>query len=405
MKVKISAFKVASTDKKTITKCQDSFSVNMNPLTFAVADGVSQSFYPEIWAEILTENYVKSPDDFFLTDDSGNKIPASELSKSFEEKFQKKYESLPQQQKKIVDLNRKKKQNPAATFVGVRIDDTNVKIEYIGDSVLFYIDKTGNISKVCSMPQGEEGKIHFGNRPQYLTLDAQNQNGVVKTEELPLAEGTIFVMTDALAEWFDNLDDFRETGIEKLKGLSSHNQFAEYVSELRKKSNLKDDDTTLLIAEITANENNAITCIVKHIDDINSLKVGELADEAKSIESDLLMQKDAYKSLEKKWQDTESERNRLLELSKQQAKELSTLEKEKDSLSLQNRNLSQTNKMLSDTIQTLESGNEAMKIENENLAKQLQAFESKVKIMSDKLVKAEAFRLQMVMFLNEEFKV
>lgn len=405
MKVKISAFKVASTDKKTITKCQDSFSVNTNPLTFAVADGVSQSFYPEIWAEILTENYVKSPDDFFVTDDGGNKIPASELSKSFEEKFQKKYESLPPQQKKIVDINRKKRQNPAATFVGVRIDDTNVKIEYIGDSVLFYIDKTGNIRKVCSMPQGEDGKIHFDNRPQYLTLDTQNQNGVVKTEELPLAEGTIFVMTDALAEWFDNLDDFRETGIEKLKCLASHDQFAEYMSELRKKNNLKDDDTTLLIAEFTDNGNDAVTCIANHIDDINSLKVGELADEAKSMESDLLMQKDAYKSLEKKWQDTDSDRNRLLELSKQQAKELSMLEKEKDSLSLQNKDLTQTNKVLSDKIQTLESSNDVMKTENGNLVKQLQALESKVKIMADKLEKAEAFKLNLSVFLKEDFRV
>ena len=403
MKIEVSAFKVSSSDKETISKCQDSFSVNTQTATFAVADGVSQSLYPDIWAEILTKNYTDSPHDFFVSDENNNKILTGILSDKYNEAFQKRYDSLLPQEQKNVNVKRIKTPYPAATFVGVKIND-NITVEYIGDSVLFRIDKTG-IHSVCSMQQDDNAKISFNNRPQYLTLDPKYQNGIVKTKDIPLTECTLLVMTDALAEWFDNLDNFAGTAIAKLNELSSHDQFSGFVSDLRKKRQLKDDDTTLLVIKITEDGSKAINCVAKHIDDINALKLTEIADEKNAIKKDLQQQKDKAKDFETRLQESETERNRLLELSKQQAQELSMLEKIKDSLSLQTKDLTQTNKVLSDKIKTLESSNDAMKSENKNLAKQLQALESKVTDMEGKLVKAEAFRLQMVMFFNEKFKV
>ena len=404
MKIEVSAFKVSSSDKETISKCQDSFSVNTQTATFAVADGVSQSLYPDIWAEILTKNYTDSPNDFFVSDDNNNKILTGILSDKYNEAFQKRYDSLLPQEQRNVKVKRIKTPYPAATFVGVKINNDEIIVECIGDSVLFHIDKTG-IHSVCSMPHGEDGKIHFDNRPQYLTLDTKNQNGIVKTQDIPFAECTLLVMTDALAEWFDKLDNFAGTAIEKLKELSNHNQFSEFVFDLRKKRQLKDDDTTLLVIKITEDGSKAIKCVAKHIDDINALKLGEITEEKNAIKKDLQQQKDKAKDFEIRLQESETERNRLLELSKQQVQELSTLEKIKDSLSLQTKDLTQTNKVLSDKIKTLESSNDAMKSENENHKTKLQALESKVKIMADKLEKAEQFRLSISIFLKEEFKV
>ena len=403
MKIEVSAFKVSSSDKETISKCQDSFSVNTQTATFAVADGVSQSLYPDIWAEILTKNYTDSPNDFFVSDENNNKILTGILSDKYNEAFQKRYDSLLPQEQRNVKVKRIKTPYPAATFVGVKIND-NITVEYIGDSVLFHVDKTG-IHSICTMPHDNNAKICFDNRPQYLTLDPKYQNGIVKIKDIPLSDCTLLVMTDALAEWFDKLDNIEENAMPKLKGLSSHEQFSEFVSDLRKKRELKDDDTTLLVIGITDDGSKAINCVAKHIDDINALKLGEFADEKNAIKKDLQQQKDKAKDFETRLQESETERNRLLELSKQQDKELCTLKKEKDSLSLLNKDLTQTNKVLSDKIQALESSNDAMKTENKNLAKQLQALESKVTDMEGKLVKAEAFRLQMVMFFNEKFKV
>ena len=404
MKIEVSAFKVSSSDKETISKCQDSFSVNTQTATFAVADGVSQSLYPDIWAEILTKNYTDSPNDFFVSDENNNRILTSVLSDKYNEAFQKRYDSLLPQEQRNVKVKRIKTPYPAATFVGVKINNDKIIVECIGDSVLFHIDKTG-IHSVCSMLQDDNAKISFDNRPQYITPSPKDQYGSVITQDIPLSECTLLVMTDALAEWFAKLDNIEENAMPKLKGLSSHEQFSEFVSDLRKKRELKDDDTTLLVIEITDDGSKAINCVAKHIDDINALKLGEFADEKNAIKKDLQQQKDKAKDFETRLQESETERNRLLELTKQQAKELSTLEKEKDSLSLQNKDLTQTNKVLSDKIQALESSNDVMKTENGNLVKQLQALESKITDMEHKLVKAEAFRLQMVMFLNEKFKV
>ena len=40
--------------------CQDRFCVNRDNKTIAVSDGMSQSIFPEYWAEILSAHYAKT---------------------------------------------------------------------------------------------------------------------------------------------------------------------------------------------------------------------------------------------------------------------------------------------------------------------------------------------------------
>ena len=40
---------------------QDKYAINPDTKTFALADGTTQSFNSEIWAEIITKGFVKNP--------------------------------------------------------------------------------------------------------------------------------------------------------------------------------------------------------------------------------------------------------------------------------------------------------------------------------------------------------
>ena len=42
--------------------CQDRFSINAETGSAAVCDGMSQSFFPKYWAEILAARYVADKD-------------------------------------------------------------------------------------------------------------------------------------------------------------------------------------------------------------------------------------------------------------------------------------------------------------------------------------------------------
>ena len=403
MKIETSTFIVSSTEKKTVSNCQDSFSVNTQTATFAVADGVSQSLYPGIWAKILTKNYTDSPSDFFVLDDKQNKIPNPRMSKAYDEEFNKRFDSLSPREQSLVKITQERTPCPAATFVGVRINEKNIIVECIGDSVLFHIDNTG-IHSVCSMPN-KDGKIVFGNSPEYLTTDVKMQNGSVKTKEITLAPCTIFVMTDALADWFDNLDNLMDTFIGKMKSLTSHNEFVDFVSSLRKNFQLKDDDTTLMILEITDDGNPSITCTAKHVDDVISISYSEIQEEKALLKKETQQYKNEAKSLEKQLQASEEEKKKVLKLNEQQTKEISRLEKEKSDLSSQNGKLNEELKNQNNIIKNVENDIAALKNTNTNLESEIKILKSKVKIMSDKLEKAEAFKLNLSVFLKEEFRV
>ena len=55
-----------------LLECQDSFNYNLENLSFAVSDGVSQAYRPELWSRILTEAYINNPDVFFVKDSESN---------------------------------------------------------------------------------------------------------------------------------------------------------------------------------------------------------------------------------------------------------------------------------------------------------------------------------------------
>lgn len=265
MKINLTGFFVPKAGEE-LESCADSLSVNTLNMAFAVSDGVTQSLYPAIWSRILTSEYVKSPQTFFVTGPQGKTVKPA-LADNFERKFQEKYNSLEPQKRRIVDISRKKKPFSAATFIGLWIKNNTIHIDTIGDSVVFVFDKrTKTVSVICSM--SENGVLKFDNMPEYIT--SQNtQKGRIVSADVPLSESIILVMTDALSDWYNSQTD-KFTITQNLTKITTHDAFQSLVNNLRAGRALKDDDTTMLVLDVQEDISSKIIINKIHVDEFKT---------------------------------------------------------------------------------------------------------------------------------------
>ena len=282
MKINLTGFFVPKAGEE-LESCADSLSVDTLNMAFAVSDGVTQSLYPAIWSRILTSEYVKSPQTFFVTSPQGKAVKPA-LSDKFERKFQEKYNSLEPRKRKIVDISREKKPFSAATFIGLLIKNNTIHIDTIGDSVVFILDKkTNTVSPICSM--SENGVLKFDNMPEYIT--SQNtQKGRIVSADVPLCESVILVMTDALSDWYNSQTD-KFTITQNLTKITTHDAFQLLVNKLRADRALKDDDTSMLVLDVQEDVLSKIIINKIHVDEFKTDGQMDVEKEIKRINASL----------------------------------------------------------------------------------------------------------------------
>ena len=115
--------------------CADNYAVNKSSHKFSVSDGVSRSFFPKIWSEILVTQFVQKTN-----------LKENELIKVCQEEWQsrideivKSFETDPTKWHTRTLYNRKE---PAlATFVGLQFFEKEKKwsASALGDSFLFFV--------------------------------------------------------------------------------------------------------------------------------------------------------------------------------------------------------------------------------------------------------------------------
>ena len=113
---------------------QDKFSVDVSANTYALSDGTTQSFKSEIWAQIITEKFVRKP-----------VFEIKELITEFKDlvgiysKQDYQFSSNPA----IASIERAKKaKGGTATFIGVKvINNREIQLISCGDSNLFLVKK------------------------------------------------------------------------------------------------------------------------------------------------------------------------------------------------------------------------------------------------------------------------
>ncbi len=199
MKITIKGF-ISPKEAELYYDCADRYAINREHNKFAISDGVSKSFFPKVWAESLVENWVEKE---WESDESYIEYCQRDW-------LQKVTEIVNKPETKWFTKNAFNRQVAGlATFVGLQFYKKSKnwywKANALGDSFLFFVpsnlkDFETEVLKLSSKPE----PIVFDNFPDYLSSIGNKHHGKKQPNGEVLTEGTFFLMTDALAEWFIN---------------------------------------------------------------------------------------------------------------------------------------------------------------------------------------------------------
>lgn len=262
MKIKIRGF-ITHKVAENYSDCADRYAVNTDNNRFAIADGVSKSFFPDIWADILVN-------DFVLSNHIENKYFIDSCQFKWRAEVEKKVQSP--DVKWYTKNAFIKNASGLATFVTLRFEKDKWFATALGDSFLFFIPNK-NIGfddwvKISSKPE----PVVFDSFPDYYS--SRNQEyGKEKKAESDLSEGTFYLMTDALSEWVFSK---KEEAIDEINNKwNSQNDFEHSVNELRNLNYLNNDDSAILIINLANDGKQELTYESVDVQNFNELVVKE----------------------------------------------------------------------------------------------------------------------------------
>lgn len=224
--------------------CQDFFKVDAEKRAVAISDGMSQSIFPQWWAEELVNAYLNDWEPSHNTISSLRDSWRSRVVSFLEEK------KAEGENPWMLENCLVEKRGAGATLCGIRFTEDGYKWtgHVLGDSCLILVGEKHTIRKIYRSQEGE-----FGNHPDYFDSMVGGK-GEVKPIDGELMQGEIMLLvTDALAEFLYNKHktNEEESYVIQLLGLKTHEDFCNLVEEWRETEKLHNDDTTLVVIEHT----------------------------------------------------------------------------------------------------------------------------------------------------------
>jgi hypothetical protein len=169
---------------------QDKYALSVGTNCYALADGTTQSFRSEQWAQLVTNSFIIDPavDPFLLIP---KLVLAAKEFKEQEFKFSANpaYASLEKE---------KQKKGATATLIGIKFEDERkLSIISCGDSNVFLIRKSSIAGELFLSYEELDANSYFLNTEKLLAGEVENTFFTKKT--LALEEGDIVIVaTDAL---------------------------------------------------------------------------------------------------------------------------------------------------------------------------------------------------------------
>jgi hypothetical protein len=246
MKINVKGY-ITCKDAEKYSDCADNYAYNKENHRFAISDGVTKSFFPRIWSQILVDNFVALQGATELSIESCQ----SEWLKQVTEKV-----NAPDV--KWFTSNAFIKKKPGfATFVSLYFEKEKWFAKALGDSFLFFVPKGNNNFddwiKLSSKPE----PVVFDSYPDYYSSIGE-QHGDVKANEGKLEAGIFYLMTDALSEWVFNE---KENALKEIKKKwKSQTEFESSINELRASGKINNDDSSILIIELKDNGSSDLHC-------------------------------------------------------------------------------------------------------------------------------------------------
>lgn len=205
--------------------------------------------FPKEWADIIVQKFCSSSDSVEAIKNS-----LEDWLKPLQEEWIKnylissKYSELPWWAKGSASKN-----HASATFIGLKLKQLNSGKEKIweavaiGDSCLFRI--SSDLNKLESFPIKNYQEFTtvtdcFHSSPEYKYSELKYKEGIYEEDDVFL------LATDALSQWIlsDSVQSSRDW--EKLINLSSQEEFASFVENVRSSNLIRNDDTSLAIIKI-----------------------------------------------------------------------------------------------------------------------------------------------------------
>lgn len=410
MKIKFTAH-IKQHAGDVLLECQDSFDYNLENLSFAVSDGVSQAYRPELWSRILTKAYVTSPDSFFVRNEAGQYVINSNLGLSckWSEEEKAAYRNASPPEQFILDMKKNSINIGAATIIGVKLKKEGIVYHTIGDSVLFFFDYDTKELAAYSSMMPESGEMVFNNSPEYIDTNECN-HGKVVSGILPYKKGILFMATDALSDWIVERKasaEVIETILQDMMSIPSHEDYDYFIDCARNDENptkLKDDDTTFIALEFTDIDGEEPVIEQNYTEKFDNLYVTNLICELNHVKNDLEEQRSKRSKLELALKNNVRQINKLTEevdaakeQDKEREREISTLKTNAQGLTSQinklqgelnvarreKSSLDSSVSSLKNDKQRLSAENQRLKIDNQRLTKENQQLREQPIITSD----------------------
>lgn len=410
MKIKFTAH-IKQHAGDVLLECQDSFDYNLENLSFAVSDGVSQAYRPELWSRILTKAYVTSPDSFFVRNEAGQYVINSNLGLSckWSEEEKAAYRNASPPEQFILDMKKNSINIGAATIIGVKLKKEGIVYHTIGDSVLFFFNYDTKELTAYSSIMPESGEMVFNNSPEYIDTNECN-HGKVVSGILPYKKGILFMATDALSDWIVERKasaEVIETILQDMMSIPSHEDYDYFIDCARNDENptkLKDDDTTFIALEFTDIDGEEPVIEQNYTEKFDNLYVTNLICELNHVKNDLEEQRSKRSKLELALKNNVRQINKLTEevdaakeQDKEREREISTLKTNAQGLTSQinklqgelnvarreKSSLDSSVSSLKNDKQRLSAENQRLKIDNQRLTKENQQLREQPIITSD----------------------
>ena len=245
MLISVKGFIYHKTAEKYID-CFDRYRVNEYTNKFAISDGVSKSFFPDVWAELLVEFFTENRGRVNIAEVQSYRRIQSEWLKRVGEIVSK------PNQKYFVRNFFIEGRPAAATFAGLHLFRDEGKNMWeamaLGDSFLFFVPKDINIDdnfhKITYL--SSKSNFEFDNYPDFFDSRNVVNKGKIKQKIDELKPGTFYLMTDALSEWF--LSN-KQRAIDIINKWQKNSDFENDIIELRK-LDLQNDDSAILIITV-----------------------------------------------------------------------------------------------------------------------------------------------------------
>jgi len=232
-----------------IEDCQDALDVNLEINRFAVADGVSRSFYPALFSKQLTQFFCSANDsvnlELFHHGDWKKWLEISQ--KNWIENVQE----IVKHTHKYYIKNRFYNNEPAgSTFAGIEFyQNENQSIFWnamiIGDSCIIHFDKACQKSNKYLIQSSKDFNFTPSYFPSRPIVDNPFKPSFIIDQTVSI-DDVFIIATDAISKWILMLMETSQTHL-----LSDiHNISYQMIDQFRSDDALENDDIALLVIKI-----------------------------------------------------------------------------------------------------------------------------------------------------------